>query len=103
MAKKEQRIGENNKVVTNCDQLLEPVANCDHLRPLKFRPTLPFAFTEQGAKVYFVQIPHKNHDRFLIIDDTVYQLGASVKDLGSGLCAVTKLMITPERVLCLLK
>ena len=26
----------------------EVVANCDHLQTLKFRPTLPFAFTEQG-------------------------------------------------------
>ena len=26
----------------------EVVANCDHLKSLKFRPTLPFAFTEQG-------------------------------------------------------
>jgi hypothetical protein len=25
------------------------VANCDHLRRLKFSPVLPYAFTEQGA------------------------------------------------------
>jgi|SRR6185436_12244753 len=27
----------------------EVVANCDHLRNLKFSPNLPFAFTEHGA------------------------------------------------------
>jgi hypothetical protein len=27
----------------------EVVANCDHLRRLKFSPTLPYAFTEHGA------------------------------------------------------
>ncbi len=27
----------------------EVVANCDHLRRLKFSPNLPFAFTEHGA------------------------------------------------------
>jgi hypothetical protein len=27
----------------------EVVANCDHLRLLKFSPVLPYAFTEQGA------------------------------------------------------
>jgi hypothetical protein len=27
----------------------EVVANCDHLRKLKFSPTLPYAFTEHGA------------------------------------------------------
>ena len=58
---------------------------------------------EQYAEVKFVQLPHKNHDRFLIIDDTVYLLGASVKDMGNGLCAVTKLTVKPETVLGMLK
>jgi glutaredoxin-related protein len=57
----------------------------------------------QYEEVKFVQLSHKNHDRFLIIDDTVYLLGASVKDMGNGLCAVTKLTATPETVLGLLK
>ena len=57
----------------------------------------------QYDEVKFVQLPHKNHDRFLIIDDDVYLLGASVKDMGNGLCAVTKLTVTPETVLGLLK
>lgn len=57
----------------------------------------------QYDEVKFVQLPHKNHDRFLIIDDEVYLLGASVKDMGNGLCAVTKLTATPETVLGLLK
>lgn len=58
---------------------------------------------KQYDEVQFVQLPHKNHDRFLIIDDTVYLLGASVKDMGNGMCAVTKLTATPEAVLGLLK
>ncbi len=58
---------------------------------------------KQYEEVKFVQLPHKNHDRFLIIDDSVYLLGASVKDMGNGLCAVTKLTATPETVLGLLK
>ena len=59
--------------------------------------------SKQYDEVKFVQLPHKNHDRFLIIDDTVYLLGASVKDMGNGLCAVTKLTATPETILQLLK
>jgi len=31
------------------DEFAELVANCDHLQNLKFRPTLPYAFTEQGV------------------------------------------------------
>ena len=38
-----------------------------------------------------VNIYAKAHDRFLIIDDKVYHVGASVKDLGKKLCAVSLL------------
>ena len=58
---------------------------------------------EQYSVIDFVQLPHRNHDRFLIIDDVVYFLGASVKDMGNGLCAVTKLQASPETILELLK
>ena len=27
----------------------EVITNCDHLRPLRFSPSLPYAFTEHGA------------------------------------------------------
>ena len=57
----------------------------------------------QYEEVKFVQLPHKNHDRFLIIDDSVYLLGASVKDMGNGLCAVTKLQALPETIFGMLK
>ena len=36
------------------------------------------------------------YDRFLIIDDTVYHIGASLKDLGKKLFAFSKLGISPE-------
>ena len=36
------------------------------------------------------------HDRFLIIDGTVYHIGASLKDLGKKLFAFSKLEISPE-------
>ena len=58
---------------------------------------------EQYREIYFVQLPHKSHDRFLIIDDDVYLLGASVKDMGVGVCAITKMEASPEAVLQLLK
>ena len=58
---------------------------------------------EQYPAIEFVQLPHKNHDRFLIIDNEVYLLGASVKDMGAGLCAVTKLNASPETILGFLK
>lgn len=39
------------------------------------------------------------HDRFLIIDNTVYHLGASVKDLGKKLFAFNKMEVTAEEIL----
>lgn len=56
----------------------------------------------QYREIQFVQLPHKNHDRFFIIDDEVYLLGASVKDMGIGVCAITKLQASPETILQLL-
>ncbi|MBE6255222.1 MAG: ORF6N domain-containing protein [Prevotella sp.] len=51
----------------------------------------------------FVQLPHRNHDRFLIIDDKVYFMGASLKDMGAGLCAVKEMLVAPEVILGLVK
>ena len=39
------------------------------------------------------------HDRFLIVDDTVYHIGASLKDLGKKLFAFSKMGISPEVLL----
>ena len=57
----------------------------------------------QYPEIEFIQLPHRNHDRFLIIDDKVYLLGASLKDMGMGLCAVTEMAFAPETILGLLK
>lgn len=45
-----------------------------------------------------IEVEERNdiHDRFLIIDDTVYHIGASLKDLGKKLFAFSKLGISPE-------
>ena len=56
---------------------------------------------EQYDTVVFVQLPHKSHDRFLVVDDDVYLMGASVKDMGTSLCAITKMEMSPDVVLSL--
>lgn len=58
---------------------------------------------EQYPAIDFVQLPHRNHDRFFIIDDEVYFLGASLKDIGTSLCAVKKMEVSPDRLLEFLK
>jgi len=41
------------------------------------------------------------HDRFLIIDDTVYHLGASLKDLGKKLFAFSRMEVAAEEILAI--
>jgi hypothetical protein len=54
---------------------------------------------KQYAPIEYVQMPHAVHDRYLIVDDTVWLLGASVKDMGRGLCTVIKVGFRPEMVI----
>ena len=54
---------------------------------------------EQYEPIEFIQIPHKSHDRFLFIDDNVYLLGTSIKDMGTSLCAITRLVTTADIVM----
>lgn len=56
----------------------------------------------QYPEIKFRQLSNRNHDRFLIIDEQVYLLGASLKDIGAGLCAVTQMAIAPDKILELL-
>ncbi len=48
-----------------------------------------------------INIEHfnKSHDRFLIIDDEVYHIGASLKDLGKKMFAFSKMDIGKEIIL----
>ena len=46
-----------------------------------------------------VRIAHKIHDRFLVIDDTLYHIGASIKDLGKKLFAFSKMETPPDMIL----
>ena len=46
-----------------------------------------------------VQVFTKAHDRFLCIDDVVYLIGASLKDLGKKWCGFTRLEITTDDLL----
>ena len=57
----------------------------------------------QCAEIKKVQLPNHIHDRYLIVDDDVWLLGASAKDMGHGLCTVIKVGFTPEMVLGMLK
>lgn len=49
-----------------------------------------------------IEVLNKFHDRFLIIDDDLYHIGASFKDLGKSVFAFSKLGIGKEIILNIL-
>ena len=53
----------------------------------------------QCEPVQRVQLPHSVHDRYLIVDDDVWLLGSSVKDMGRGLTTIIRTEINPEYIL----
>lgn len=53
----------------------------------------------QCVPISYVQLPHQVHDRYLIIDDQVWLMGTSLKDMGHSLCTVIKTGFTPEMIL----
>ena len=53
---------------------------------------------QQHEKIEVKQFD-KSHDRFLIIDDTVYHIGASIKDLGKKWFAFCKMNINAEEII----
>lgn len=54
---------------------------------------------EQYPEIRYVQLPHRKHDRYLIIDHTVYMLGDSLKNMGSSLTAIIRTEMTPQEIL----
>lgn len=53
---------------------------------------------DQYAPIDVRQAPHI-HDRFMVIDNTLYHIGASIKDLGMKLFAFSKMEASPEMIL----
>lgn len=56
-------------------------------------------FNKQYPTIKYIQFSKAIHDRFLIIDDDVYHMGASVKDMGNSFCAITKMEETPQTII----
>ncbi len=54
---------------------------------------------QQCTPINKVQLPQAVHDRYLIVDEDVWLLGASVKDMGRGLCTIIKLGFAAEEIL----
>ncbi|MCL2327116.1 MAG: virulence RhuM family protein [Bacteroidetes bacterium] len=66
---------------------------------------LQLDITRHNAQYEAIQIQEKPnfHDRFLIIDNTVYHIGASFKDLGKKLFAFAKMEVKARQLLKMLE
>ncbi len=53
----------------------------------------------QCPHIEYVQLPHVVHDRYLIVDDEVWLLGMSMKDIGRSLSTIIKIGIAVEVIL----
>lgn len=93
----------NDKTLTLLDQRAKDVKATIHTTyNSKFRDALD-AHNSQQSPIVSIQLPHKIHDRFLIIDQQVYLLGNSLKDMGHTLSAAILTGFTAEEVLTKLK
>ena len=93
----------DDRVLSMLDKRADGVTATIHSRYYEQFQTDLKKHNEQYPAIEFIQLPHRNHDRFLIIDDKVYFMGASLKDMGAGLCAVTEMQSSPETILDMLK
>jgi len=67
-----------------------------------FNKTIEDALEKHNAQcepIQKIQLPQKIHDRFLIVDNQVYLLGTSLKDMGHTLSAVILTGFTAEEIL----
>jgi len=73
--------------------------HCKRSEDAQFKLDLEEANRKRSAPLIEAFGIRKDHDRFLVIDQTVYHLGPSVKDIGVSRCAVIKMKCSPETVM----
>lgn len=93
----------NDKTLTLLDQRERKVKATIHTTYNKEFNDALNTHNSQLSPIHSIQLPHKIHDRFLIIDQQVYLLGNSLKDMGHTLSAAILTGFTPKEVLSKLK
>lgn len=68
----------------------------------KLAPALANYKIEYPTKPIEIKGFKKAHDRFLIVDDTLWHIGASLKDAGLNLFAMMKMSLSPDVILAVL-
>lgn len=89
----------DDKTLTLLDNRAQGIACTIHTTFNKIIEDALEKHNAQCAAIEKIQLPHKIHDRFLIIDQQVYLLGNSLKDMGHTLSAAILTGFTPEEIL----
>lgn len=86
-------------VLTLLDKRIENVSATIYTHTIS--KELQLDITKHNAQYPSIEVCKTNlvHDRFLIVDDTTYHIGASIKDLGKKLFAFSRMEIKPEDIL----
>ena len=86
-------------VLTLLDKRIENVSTTIYTHAIS--KELQLDITKHNAQYPPIEVCKTNlvHDRFLIVDDTTYHIGASIKDLGKKLFAFSRMEIKPEDIL----
>ncbi len=86
----------DDTVLTMFDKRKEQVEATIYTAQISKQLQLDIAKHNEQYRPVEVQIFRQSHDRFLIIDDVVYLIGASLKDLGKKMFAFSKLEICAD-------
>ena len=89
----------DDTVLTMLDKRKEKVTAEIYTKNITKQLSLDFAKHNAQYRPIGVKTFDKVHDRFLCIDNTVYHIGASLKDLGKRWFAFTKMEMTAKELL----
>ena len=81
----------NDSVLTLLDKRTQGVSAVIYTMQISNQLSLDIAKHDSQYTPIPVEVLRKAHDRFLIIDDDVYHIGASIKDLGKKWSAIMKM------------
>ncbi|MBO7074764.1 MAG: virulence RhuM family protein [Bacteroidales bacterium] len=85
-------------VLTLLDKRNENVAATIYTAKISEKLKLDLQRHNSQYRPIIIKHSNKSHDRFLIIDEEVYHIGASLKDLGKKMFAFTKLHFAKEDI-----
>lgn len=93
----------DDTVLQMLDKRQDKVSACIYTKAITNNFQLDIERHNQQYRPISVQEFHNSHDRFLLIDNDVYHIGASLKDLGKRWFAFCKMQIDANEIICKLE